>query len=144
MKASDKDADNNISERKVDSLMHTLKVEVKGDSAFVNKIFEISDLARKCGNQLISVLNNRLKQVYQTKKYRKLCDLINKNKKNKELVKKYKEQLEELYKQYGLTKSGCEAAMNNIRHRINKGRKYQLGYIFAQSKADYIYIYGPA
>lgn len=144
MKASDKDADNNISERKVDSLMHTLKVEVKGDSAFVNKIFEISDLARKCGNQLISVLNNRLKQVHQTKKYRKLCDLIDKNKKNKELVKKYKEQLEDLYKQHGLTKSGCEAAMKNIRHRINKGRKYQLGYIFAQSKADYIYIYGPA
>ena len=97
MKASDKDADNNISERKVDSFMHTLKVEVKGDSAFVNKIFEISDLARKCGNQLISVLNNRLKQVHQTKKYRKLCDLIDKNKKNKELVKKYKEQLEDLY-----------------------------------------------
>ena len=30
--------------------------------------------------------------------------------------------------------------MKNIRHRINKGRKYQLGSIFAQSKADSIYM----
>lgn len=118
-------------------LMHTLCVEIKNGSALTDKIHLLSDLARKCGNILVHKLNNELQQVQQTKKYKTIVKLIKNNNGND---RPYRAQLEELYAKHNLTKSYCEKTMTSIYNKINQGRKYKLPSVFAQSRADDIFL----
>ena len=81
-----------------------------------------ADLVRKAGNELVAIMNNHLKQLCKTKKYKQLKSLYAKFYKAKDHAKckHIASQLNELYESYNLTKRYCVKAMIPI------GKKYNI------------------
>ena len=92
------------------SSRHVLVLETTMSYKDKCKVFHYADLVRKAGNELVAIMNNHLKQLCKTKKYKQLKSLYAKSYKAKDHAKckHIALQLNELYEKYNLTKRYCE------------------------------------
>ena len=104
---------------------HVLVLETTMSYKDKCNVFHYADLIRKAGNELVAIMNNHLKQLCKTKKYKQLKSLYAKLYKAKDHAKckHIALQLNELYESYNLTKLYCAKAMIPI------GKKYHIGSI---------------
>ena len=118
------------------SSRHVLVLETTMSYKDKCRVFHYADLLRKAGNELVAVMNNHLKQLCKTKKYKQLKALYAKSYKAKDHAKckHIALQLNELYESYNLTKRYCEKAMIPI------GKKYHIGSVFALAKAEDVWM----
>src|SRR5574344_1706893 len=104
---------------------HVLVLETTMSHKDKCKVFHYADLIRKAGNELVAIMNNHLKQLCKSKKYKQLKSLYAKFYKDKDHAKckHIALQLNELYESYNLTKRYCVKAMIPI------GNKYHIQYL---------------
>ena len=107
------------------SSRHVLVLETNMSHKDKCNVFHYADLIRKAGNELVAIMNNHLKQLCKTKKYKQLKSLYAKSYKAKDHAKckQIASQLNELYEKYNLTNRYCEKAMIPI------GKKYNIQYL---------------
>ena len=114
---------------------HVLVLE--SDLSYQNrcKVFHYSDLERKAGNELVSIMRTNYEQLIRTKKYRRLKSMYGKYSEcdDKKKRRHVAEQLNELQKLYNVTWTYCRTSMISI------GRKYRLDAVFALTKAEDIW-----
>ena len=118
------------------SSRHVLVLETNMSHKDKCRVFHYADLVRKAGNELVAIMNNNLKQLCKTKKYKQLKSLYAKFYKAKDHAKckQIASQLNELYETYNLTKRYCEKAMIPI------GKKYHIDAVFALTKAEDVWM----
>ena len=69
------------------SSRHVLVLETTMSHKDKCKVFHYADLVRKAGNELVAIMNNHLKQLCKTKKYKQLKSLYAKSYKAKDHAK---------------------------------------------------------
>ena len=111
---------------------HVLVVETDMSYPDVLKIVALSDKIRKAGNELVSLMKKNYEQLMRTKKYRKLLKLYG-GAKDKKKRKDFANQLNDMQKSYNVTWDFCRRSMMYI------GEKYNIGSIFALTKAENIW-----
>lgn len=108
---------------------HILVVETDMLYPDVLKIVTLSDKIRKAGNELVSLMKKNYEQLMRTKKYRKLLKLYGSTK-DKKKRKELANQLNDMQKSYNVTWDFCRRSMIHI------GEKYNIGSVFALTKAE--------
>lgn len=111
---------------------HILAVETDMSYPDILKIVALSDKIRKAGNELVSLMKKNYEQLMRTKKYRKLLKLYG-NTKDKKKRKDLANQLNDIQKSYNVTWDFCRRSMIHI------GKKYNIGSVFALTKAEDIW-----
>lgn len=108
---------------------HVLVVETDMPYPDVLKVAALSDKIRKAGNELVGLMRKNYDQLFRTKRYRKLLSLYGRTDdetRRKDLAR----QLKEMQEAYHVTWEFCRKAMIPI------GKKYDIGSIFALTKAE--------
>ena len=114
---------------------HVLVIETKTSEHNKKRIKHDSELLRKVGNELTTIMQNNYTQLTRTHKYQKLRTLYATatNKNDNTTRKKIGNQMKQMQKEYNLTWDYCRKTMITI------SKKYNLGSIITLTKAENIW-----
>lgn len=122
---------NNRKEYRQETARHVFVMEADLTQTDKVHIFGMAERARKAGNELTGIMQDRIVQMKRTRKYHGLCKASaackSSDKKEKKRISK---EFEELREQYELTKSHCTKAMEDI------AKRYDLLAVFGLTLAE--------